>query len=128
MRWGARITDTAKISVEVRFILLKKVDGVIEDLHSLRRRANQYTSSATFTAFAAQVPLPKASWEEYGELDDPDFVTPGDAFLSEEIQHIGETDDYSMAFGRLANEALLFCNSLDEVTAPAAIACTDELD
>lgn len=70
MRWGAKVTDTAKISPNGRRLFLEKVEGIVNRLHGVRRRAMQHASLQTTAAFAAQIPLPCTSPTEHHELRD----------------------------------------------------------
>jgi hypothetical protein len=68
MRWDAKITHTAKISVEVRWILIDRVDAILNDLRNLRQRAIDYASPESVAILAAQIPLPNTTKEESEEL------------------------------------------------------------
>lgn len=74
-RWGARITDTAKFSLEARNIQFDRVDEILTVLRGLRERAVLYAPPDALIATAPEVPLPKSSFEEEYELKGDSFIT-----------------------------------------------------
>ncbi|KAI9155059.1 hypothetical protein HJFPF1_07624 [Paramyrothecium foliicola] len=71
MRWDAKITDTAKISVEVRWILIDRVDAILNDLKTLRQRAIGYASPESVAALATRISLPAPTKDEGEALGEP---------------------------------------------------------
>lgn len=99
MRWAAKITDTAKLPVEQRWILLGRVSRIAHELKSLRCRALRYASLDVITTLAAGVPLPTELDEEKEQLkDDPDLETLVKRSLREQAaleDGLAETTDAS---------------------------------
>ncbi|KAK7426640.1 hypothetical protein QQZ08_006818 [Neonectria magnoliae] len=67
MRWGVKATDTAKVSIEARYIVADRTLAVLDDLKTLRVRAVQSASAEDVGIFAAFVPLPRP--DGYEEMD-----------------------------------------------------------
>lgn len=70
MWWGAGKFSTAKFSTKLRWIEHKRVNAIIDDITSLRRRALQYASPETVSALAPWTPLPDPPKDEETELMD----------------------------------------------------------
>lgn len=62
--WGQKVTDTAKLSVEVRYIQLNRALKSLGNLKRLRARALRQTSTPTTVGFAGWIPLPEQDGEE----------------------------------------------------------------
>ncbi|KAK7414354.1 hypothetical protein QQX98_006796 [Neonectria punicea] len=77
MRWGVKATDTAKVSIEARYIVADRTLAVLDELKTLRVRAVQSASAEDVGIFAAFVPLPRS--DDYEEMDlSPTFrISPG---------------------------------------------------
>ncbi|PHH92946.1 hypothetical protein CDD83_3436 [Cordyceps sp. RAO-2017] len=66
MRWGANVSDTAKLSQAGRRAFLRRADALVRKLERIRRRAVRYASPQSIGAWAARVPLPEGSASESG--------------------------------------------------------------
>ncbi|KAH7141258.1 hypothetical protein B0J13DRAFT_623634 [Dactylonectria estremocensis] len=72
-RWGIRMTDTAKVSIEARYMLADRTRGMLDNLKALRTRALGHATLADIGAFAAIIPLPAQNLSEERDLFDDSF-------------------------------------------------------
>ncbi|GJN83000.1 hypothetical protein VFPFJ_01753 [Purpureocillium lilacinum] len=69
MRWGSKITDTAKISHKGRLLFLEKADALLYALQRLRQRAITYATPNDIGILATVIPLPKPAESELQDLE-----------------------------------------------------------
>ncbi|KAJ6441322.1 LipA and NB-ARC domain protein [Purpureocillium lavendulum] len=78
MRWGAKLTDTTKLSYKGRTLFLDKVENLLYTLQQLQQRAIACADHDDIAALAVVIPLPRPSESEIESLGGgaPDGAAP----------------------------------------------------
>ncbi|KAF7563602.1 hypothetical protein G7046_g506 [Stylonectria norvegica] len=70
MTWSTKITDTAKLSPELRYILFDRTTEMLSKLGALQRRAMSFASPEAIGAIAPRISLPSPGAGETEQLQD----------------------------------------------------------